>query len=409
MRKVNLPENLNSANPGLWQENKKGYIKEQREYKLVTPLFGGGAKTRYADEVTTIRPSEIKGQLRFWWRALRSWQAGSSVKKLLEIEEDIWGGVAETKEASKVKLRIEVLDAGKGANPFERVQGKSFPRNHPNIAPAYVAFPLQPTKQDPTIYPVQVGVRFKLSLLFPREFKEEVKAALWAWETFGGIGGRTRRGFGAVVPKDFSPPSVGEIRSRLSKLIKGNVWPEGVPHLQPDSLYLFKGSWQKLVEAYKNFRQWRDEGRERNKPGRSKWPEPDEIRRLTKTHSPRHEPHHPVHKFPRGQFGLPIIFHFKDKKNGDPDDTTLKGENFERLASPLGFKPLGERGPVLVYVLEGNRRLPEPYVLDAGRHFEVDVELTPDEARNIKPLMAAGAEPDPIKAFIKWLEQGGKQ
>lgn len=402
MRKVNLPENLNSADPGLWKGNIKEYIKDQREYKLVTPLFGGGAKTRYADEVTTIRPSEIKGQLRFWWRALRGWQAGSSVENLLEIEEKIWGGVAEAKEASKVKLRIEILDAGKDINPLERQPGK------PPIVPRYVAFPLQSTGKDKTIYSVKQNVSFRLSLVYSADVADEVEAALWAWETFGGIGGRTRRGFGAIVPLDSPERPVvkaKELRDKLGEYVKARRWPEGVPHLTPDSqMYVFPGSWSKLVERYQQFRQWRNGPR-----GRSKWPEPDEIRRLTKTHSHGHEPRHPVHKFPRGQFGLPIIFHFKDKKNGDPDDTTLKGESLERLASPLGFKPSGENGPVLVYVLEGNRRLPEPYALVGRGAFEVGVELAPNEARNIEPLMAVGAEPDPIKAFIKWLEQGGKQ
>ncbi len=209
-----------------------------------------------------------------------------------------------------------------------------------------------------------------------------------------------------MVPEGFKPPSEQGIREKLRDLLKGDGWPEGVPHLRPDSLfYLYPGSWRNLAEAYKNFRQWRNGAR-----GRSKWPEPDEIRRITRKNSPGHEPRHPVNKFPRGQFGLPIIFHFKDKDKGDPPDTTLKGQAYERLASPLGFKPYGEKGPVLVYVLEGNRKLPEPYILDTPMGpKQVSVELTPEEAREIEPLKAVGGETDPLRAFIEWLKQGGRK
>ena len=414
-RKVQFPEGLRleSAFPmqGRVSENEK-YKTITRNYELVTPLFGGGVETRLADPVTTVRASEIKGQLRFWWRAVCGWRAEGKLEKLLELEESIWGGVTRRKSASKVHLVLEIVDHGQDKKPFELVPGKNFPKNLAHIAPGYLAFPLQPTKRDRTIYPVRTGVRFKLTLTFPKSYKKDVVAALWAWETFGGVGGRTRRGFGAVVREGSKLPSLERIKKKLELFIQGDAWPNGVPHLHPDGLfYLFSGSWQELAEAYKNFRQWRDGPR-----GRSKWPEPDEIRRLVGTHSPGHEPRHPVRKFPRGQFGLPIVFHFKDekrdpkdKKHREPPDSTLKGETLERLASPLGFKPLSKKGPVLVYVLEGNRRLPEPYVLEVGgRTFNVEVLLDKDEALKIEPLKEAGGEPDPVKAFIKWLKKGGR-
>ncbi len=403
-RKVKLPEGFKPDDASLWEKRPTQTI--VRTYRLVTPLFGGGVEHRRADPVITVRPSEIKGQLRFWWRAVRGWRGKGNLSKLLESEEEIWGGVSKSKSASKVTLRVKVLDSGRAEEPFVRVPGKKFPKNKHHIAPGYFAFPLQPTKEDPTIYPVRVGVRFELALSLPSAYEEEVRAALWAWETFGGIGARTRRGFGAVVPEDFNPPSIEQIRHRLSDLIEDDAWPDGVPHLRPESpFFLYPGSWQNLAEAYKNFRQWRNGQR-----GRSKWPEPDEIRRITRKNSPGHEPRHPVHKFPRGRFGLPIVFHFKDDKKGDPPDTTLKGQGFERLASPLGFKPFGEKGPVLVYVLEDNRKLPGPYILDTPWGPKpASVDLTPEEASLIEPLAAAGGETDPVLAFIEWLKQGGRK
>ena len=82
-----------------------------------------------------------------------------------------------------------------------------------------------------------------------------------------------------------------------------------------------------------------------NRPGRSRWPEADTIRRATNTHAPMHKPEHPVDGFyPRAAFGLPLVFHFKDKNEGDPrgqdsDSLVLNPEGHDRMASPLILRP----------------------------------------------------------------------
>jgi CRISPR-associated protein Cmr1 len=108
-----------------------------------------------------------------------------------------------------------------------------------------------------------------------------------------------------------------------------------------------------------------------------------------------------VRKFPRAHFGLPIIFHFKDR--GDPPDTTLKLPEAERRASPLLFRPLGEgQKPCVVAVLEGNRFPEEKLLLEDRneRTWEVDPRLTPEEAGKISPLRG---QVDPVRAFVESL------
>ena len=39
------------------------------QIELVTPMFGGGVSTRVNDPSFPIRPTAIRGQLAFWWRA----------------------------------------------------------------------------------------------------------------------------------------------------------------------------------------------------------------------------------------------------------------------------------------------------------------------------------------------------
>ncbi|PJF33357.1 MAG: hypothetical protein CUN57_02390, partial [Phototrophicales bacterium] len=67
----------------------------------------------------------------------------------------------------------------------------------PDSPYSYVAFPLRDTNHY-----LLKDVKFSLRLHFPIYVKQDLQAALWAWETFGGVGARTRRGFGALHCKD---------------------------------------------------------------------------------------------------------------------------------------------------------------------------------------------------------------
>ncbi len=365
----------------------------ERTYTLLTPLFGGGVEPREADPVSVVRATEVRGHLRFWWRALRGWRAGGSLERLWELESALFGHAGEG-GASPLSVEVEVLREG------EKVGIAQYGR----AVQWYLGFPLRGDKEWA---PVKEGVAFRLRLRFPErveglDLREELEAALWAWEIFGGIGARTRRGFGALLPQGARVPGEEEIRGKLRQYSQKAGWPEGVPHLTPKSLVrVVPLSWRELAERYQAFRQARPGGNPRS-PGRSYWPEPDEVRRLTGRHAPNHPPRHPVHKFPRAHFGLPIIFHFKDR--GDPSDTTLRLEEADRRASPLLFRPLGEgQKPCVVAVLEGARFPGGKLILEDkrnGRTWDVDPWLTPEEAQEIRVL---GGEVDPVLAFVKSL------
>jgi len=360
----------------------------ERTYRLLTPLFGGGVEPLKPDPLTVARATEVRGHLRFWWRALRGWQAQGDLRRLRELENAIFGSAGEG-GASPLAVEVEVLAEGEGVDISE----------YGPVVQWYLGFPL---RRREGWAQVKKDVAFRLRLRFPERagdlnLAQELEAALWAWETFGGIGARTRRGFGALLREGSRPPREGEIREGLRRYSRQEGWPEGVPHLTPRSLVrVVPLSWRELAERYQAFRQARPGGGSRGL-GRSLWPEPDEIRRLTGRHAPTHPPRHPVHKFPRGQFGLPILFYFKDM--GDPPKTTLKLRGAERRASPLLFRPLGEgQIPCVVAVLEGPRFPEKKLVLEAnGRTWEVDPWLSPEEATKIRPL---GGQVDPVRTFV---------
>lgn len=343
-----------------WQEaytpkrKEGGEVVWERTYRLLTPLFGGGVKPKEMDPVTVVRATEVRGQLRFFWRAVRGWQAEGSLDRLRELEARIFGS---TERSSPLVVFLETEEKGQSKDAFVDQPGKTFPKPQPNVAHPYLAFPLQRTSQDPKNYPVQVGVVFRLTLRFPKELREEVEAALWAWETFGGIGARTRRGFGAIAREGSSPPKEAEIRERLRRYSRPTGWPEGVPHLTPGSLVrVVNLSWREVAERYQGFRQ--DRTGQGSRPGKNRWPEPDALRSLLVQRGPQD----PLIKFPRGQFGLPIDFQF-DKIL---PKSTLKGAEAERLASPLLFRPLAERS-VVVAVLEAPRAPEGGWCWSGGR------------------------------------------
>jgi CRISPR-associated protein Cmr1 len=161
------------------------------------------------------------------------------------------------------------------------------------------------------------------------------------------------------------------------------------------------------VDALRRFRQGvgvgRNEGQQRNRPGRSRWPEADEIRRLQRKHPPEHAPVHPVRAFPRGAFGMPIVFHFMGA--GEPADAQLvPGEKVGRMTSPLILRPveLGGRWHAMAV------RLVVPEVDLAGvlvqgrggKPLPVRVGVDAADASRIAPLAAQGANPDVLAAFL---------
>jgi len=107
-------------------------------------------------------------------------------------------------------------------------------------------------------------------------------------------------------------------------------------------------SWNYVIGLLQKFRQGPSVGRNSGKskrPGRSRWPEPETLRRITGQRFARHPRTKtiPDDAFPRAEFGLPIIFHFKDES--DPKESIelhpiKDGEEKSRMASPLILKAL---------------------------------------------------------------------
>lgn len=398
--------------------------------KLVTPMYGGGVKAGEVDMQMPIRASSIRGQLRFWWRLLQRRQGGMDSAAMFKAEAAIWGGIGgDGPTASKVTVKIVNFDMLSCEPAFEfrhdnrpGKEGQYRPMPEPaNWTESYSLFSAQQGQLSDDKRTVQQapkklalpGLSFKLAILFDKKLSEcqrtEVEAALRWWASFGGVGARTRRGVGAVLVESIEPVSAEEVQDcgGILKLLTA------VPDAQQ--------AWKKSVSRLKDFRQGLDIGRNHPAPGsqspagRSRWPEADTIKSLSNRACAQHSVRLVQGDvFPRAAFGLPIVFHFKDR--GDPADHILEPANvsstekYDRMASPLILRPYwnGSAWQPAALLLPGWRdaltqqlklkfKGQKNYTPD---HWPADTTRRKELAQAIKPMQGRGD--DPLTAFMKF-------
>lgn len=379
------------------------------DIELITPMFGGGVSPRVNDPAFPIRPTAIRGQLQFWWRATVGAQYATR-QELRAAQSAVWG---DTAQASRVQVRVEDVRADE-ASPCARFE---MDRNRPGTfrsmptwnvpfgtgALPYALFPFQGqlakgrsrVESEPASC-IRNG-RFRLTVLTHKDidFVKQVEPALWAWVNFGGVGSRVRRGCGALVCKALAPKDAADLKAmwlrHMPELFPLRQWPtasESVMLRTVDQPGDPIDVWDWVIGRFRHFRQGEGLGRNprqqgSNRPGRSRYSEPEAIRLVTGRRSARHArlPHVPDDAFPRAELGLPIVFHFQDEQNGEPSDTVLypdndpDGKKRERMASPLILKPLAlQSGKAIPLIL----RLKTPALAGVDlRRGDTSLDLLP--------------------------------
>lgn len=395
-------------------------------FEIITPVFGGGvalnleprANVKPIDTATPIRGAGVRGQLRAWWRALYGVACGS-VREMRERETALWGAASRpgVVSLSIVDYALALQDVPIFSSEPNRAGTNWNPRPiSKDGSLAYGAFPLQHTAglnargENGTLQRVTGTARLVVTdRNGTAAVSPEVSDAVEAWLTFGGIGGRTRRGFGCArrVGAHDAEQFALELAARLPTprlplpSFKNHRLVFGRPSTGPDTALEF------ALSKLKAFRQGEGRGRNpgaNNHPGRSRWPEPDEIRRIQHTHHQNHRPQHLVRKFPRAAFGMPIIFHFKDA--ADPGNSTLVPRGKERLASPLrlGVIREGERKFRPFALVLSNREVLPAELRYPGASTPVETVLATAEASwHNSPL---NGESDVLQAFLTFFAEG---
>lgn len=160
--------------------------------ELLTPAYAGGANSNSAEQ---LRPSALKGLLRFWWRTLHPEIAPAD---LFLLEEQLFG-------STRTGQRLRFVPGASA--PWESFEAGS----PPGVWELpYLGYGVQERRPGqgvrhakPGLHPDPAGSQFAavdLRFVGPASAQdlEQLRGAIWLWSAFGGFGMRTRRGFGAV-------------------------------------------------------------------------------------------------------------------------------------------------------------------------------------------------------------------
>lgn len=173
--------------------------------ELNTPAVLGGARPRQCDPYFKLRPSSVRGGLRYWFRAAAAsllWPENGSdpaaqrahddrmVLELRKLEAYVFG---DTERSSRV---LVLPPDGGVVEPWRPIPDQ---RNQPGLR--YLGYGLFDGKGRPPDRLVTRDLPIELRLRFRDERPEihqAVAASLWLWTTFGGLGARGRRGYGSM-------------------------------------------------------------------------------------------------------------------------------------------------------------------------------------------------------------------
>jgi len=162
------------------------------ECETVTPMFLAGADGRTPE----LRPPSIKGSMRFWWRAMNG---HLSIGELRGAESKIFGGTGENGRKSAITIRVppQKLRSSKNKFPNHPVKVKSFNINILEYL-AYGTFKYKKVQGNVfTRNYIKSDQKFLIIINVHSKLKGEIINSLQILSTFGGLGSRSRNGFGA--------------------------------------------------------------------------------------------------------------------------------------------------------------------------------------------------------------------
>ena len=240
---------------------------------LSTPAFVRGA---YQDK-PALRETAFKGQLRWWYRA---WNPLACQLGQNWAEGRIMGGTRKSEGQCPFTLRLGDVSNVKTISWSEIARNADRgDRQHPGGL-RYLGFSLGMKKDgiSPNHHAVAPELQFKAVHIFRKEpSTEQVQGLLAAWwllAHLGGVGARSRRGFGSLVIEGWRWPGQEERLGELPlpglapdgahwvrDMVSGlevlerwaparSGWPVTAPNLGPGSEVVLQKSWPRAVDAH---------------------------------------------------------------------------------------------------------------------------------------------------------------
>jgi CRISPR-associated protein Cmr1 len=290
------------------------------ECEIITPMFmyGGDGYT------LELRPSEFKGMLRFWWRAIHP---NLSLKELKERENEIFGS---TNRKSGFRIVVEEIEVKKNTN--ENL--KDYLDKNKLIGVRYLLYSnfFRDNLEKRYFLP---NSKFRITFLLKnKNYKDEILKAFWLLVNLGGLGSRSRRGGGNIfaTPKNFNTNLIFNIQSFEDFITTLNTI---LPLKNKNKDFINLGNFELFVST-KTFTSWEDT---LNSIGYKLMNfrnirNPDYT--LVKNYIQKGFINKPVE---RTAFGLPLSFRYRSLRGAS---ALLEGSNKERQrsGSPLFIKVL---------------------------------------------------------------------
>lgn len=167
------------------------------EIETITPMFLSGADQGRAE----LRAPSIKGLLRFWWRAMHP---TSNMDILKQKENSIFGSGGENDSGGSsfsIRLAYNAVPTTKEKLPKQNIivtsKGKTFPVNILEYL-AYGTYEYKKGEGNVFLREwIKPGIKFHIDMTFFKEtFIDDVLESMCVFSLFGGIGSRSRNGFG---------------------------------------------------------------------------------------------------------------------------------------------------------------------------------------------------------------------
>ncbi len=168
-------------------------------FKVVTPLFMGGANHLYDG----IRVPSIKGVLRFWWRALNYSVYSGNIAKLKEAEGRLFG---DTDQQSQLLLQVKNIESQKEnihsvGDLHPTLKGNGFNGARYLGYGAIEAFGSRNngTRKGQLTRDCIDGCEFELLIRSKQPLENNILDTLKLFGLLGGLGTRSRKGFGSLT------------------------------------------------------------------------------------------------------------------------------------------------------------------------------------------------------------------
>lgn len=171
--------------------------------EVLTPMFLGGA-----DGNGELRSPPFKNALRYWWRLT---QGEVPPNQLIEKEQVLFGGVNEDGAMESGRSRVDVVVKGdvkkdKKGKPIYIGEKINLEAGGKKVSlSAYLGMGPVHFRGTYEKAPILAGESFSLSVTWPREQKDEILDAISMFAHFGGLGSRSRNGWGSIRLSSESP------------------------------------------------------------------------------------------------------------------------------------------------------------------------------------------------------------